>query len=597
MNRSNEPTRIDGHRLYHSFLRGAEEVIKKKKAIDEINVFPVSDGDTGENLAKTLRSVAHRTAAVESVSTVSNNMAEAALMGSQGNSGIIFAQFLQGISRAAEDNYTLDLNEYARVMQEAAEYVYQVTNEPVEGTILTVMRDWAQALDRFTEHRKSLAEAVEDSLQAARNSLRKTTYQLEVLQREGVVDAGAKGFVHFLEGVFQFLRDGQPANFTGSSAQPESLTHTTGSKTAPSPRYCTEALLKVGNSDLSQLRQQLESLGESIMVARAGQKARIHIHTDNPPELFGLAKERGQVLQSKVDDMLRQYQAANTQHPDVAVVTDSTCDLPPEVIDRYNIHVIPLRISFGPHKFLDKIGHTPDQFYQALEQLEPEDEYPQSSQPPVSDFVDTYSFLLDHYDSVLSLHLASPLSGTYDVAVRAAEEVEDKIEVIDTKQLSTSLGLIVCEVARSVENGASLQHVAEQTRQLRDKAKILVSVRNLKYMIRGGRVSKLKGFLANLVNFKPIISLDKTGDSELYGRAIFRRSNFRQMVEIMKDRDQENGIKSYAIGHAHAEDMGRELAEQIQGALGTGPEYIMDISPLIGSHAGSGAVSVSFVLY
>lgn len=588
---------IDGRKLYNAFAKGAEKVVEKRKLLDDINVFPVADGDTGKNMARTLRSIAENTSPDNSVSTVSKDMAQAALLGSRGNSGIIFAQFINGISKATGQRERLRLPEFARAMKVGANHAYKATNEPVEGTILTVMREWAQSLHKYASSKKDLPESLEDSLEVANHSLRETKSRLRELREANVVDAGAKGFVLFLEGISAFFKDGKTATFDSlDELEEETSHHIDEDQGVAGPRYCMEVVLTGESLEGEELRNLAEGYGESLVIAGGEGQYHVHIHTDNPAELMYELGKTGTVADQKVDDMQKQHEASYERTTDVAIVTDSTCDLPREVMDDLPIYPVPLAVSFGADEFLDKITITPDQFYRMLEDLGEDEEYPTSSQPSVGQFKETYSFLLEHYDSIVSLHIAGALSGTVDAASEAAKEIdESRISVVDTKQLSTSLGLIVREVANQLENGANHDDLVELIKSLRSKAKILVSVKDLKYMVRGGRVNRLEGFLARLLNFKPIISLDKNGDSELHGRPLLRKTNFNQILEMIQSPHNDSRVKKYAIGHVRAPEEAKELAKMIETETDLTPDYTMDISPLIGAHAGIGAVSVSYI--
>ncbi|MBS3765638.1 DegV family EDD domain-containing protein [Candidatus Bipolaricaulota bacterium] len=592
-----EKKKIDGQELYNAFAKGAEKVIEKRKSLDEINVFPVADSDTGKNMARTLRSVAQSSKPEPSVGTVTKDMAQAALLGSRGNSGIILAQFLNGMSKATGDREHLHLDEFAHAMKVAANHAYEATNQPVDGTILTVMKDWSRSLNEFTSRKKDLMESLDYSLESARESLQETKSRLKELREADVVDAGAKGFVLFLEGVSTFFKEGSTASFSrlkdlDRETSPHSIEESQG---VEGPRYCTEVVLTGDELDSEELKREAEQFGESLVVAGGNGQYHVHIHTDNPGQLVYQLEKTGVVADQKVDDMQKQHQAAYERETDVALVTDSTCDLPEEVIDSFPIYTVPLKVNFGDNQFMDKVTIKPEQFYQMLEELGSEDEFPTSSQPSIGDFLDTYSFLLEHYDSVLSLHLSGELSGTYEAALEAANRVdEERIRVVDSKQLSTSLGLVVQELAREIESGSEIDQLVKKAQKLSDKSRILVSVRDLKYMIQGGRVSKLKGLLARILNFKPIISVED-GESALHGKPLFRSTNYRQILNMMEGADEENGIKDYAIGHVSAESEAEKLTDMIEDQLGLEPDYTMDISPLIGSHAGIGAVAVSYL--
>ncbi|MFW6104867.1 MAG: DAK2 domain-containing protein, partial [Candidatus Bipolaricaulota bacterium] len=577
--------------------KGAEKVIEKRKLLDDINVFPVADGDTGKNMAKTLRSIAEKTRPEKSVSRVSKDMAHAALINSRGNSGIIFAQFINGVSKATEKRDHLKLTEFAHAMKVGANHAYKATSHPVEGTILTVMKEWAHSLQKLASEKRDLFESLDHSLEAANKSLRETKSRLKELREANVVDAGAKGFVLFLEGIQTFFKDGQTATFDKiEDLEEKSTVHIDEKQGLDGPRYCTEVILTGESLEADELRDLAEEHGTSLVIAGAEGQYHVHIHTDSPAELIYKLQETGTIADQKVDDMMKQHQAVYERETEIALVTDSTCDLPQEVIDDYPVYPVPLSVNFGVDQFLDKETISPDQFYRMLEDLGRDEEYPTSSQPSVGQFKETYSFLLEHYDSIVSLHIAGELSGTVEAASEAAKEVdESKITVIDTRQLSTSLGLLVQEVAHQLKKGADHKDLVELSKTLRGKTKILVSVKDLKYMVRGGRVNRLEGFLARLLNFKPIISLDEKGESELHGRPLLRKTNFNQILDMVKNPHNDSRVEKYAIGHVRASEEAKELSEMIENETGLTPEYTMDISPLIGAHAGIGAVSVSYL--
>ncbi len=592
-----ERKKIDGQEFYNAFAKGAEKVIEKRRSLDEINVFPVADSDTGKNMAQTLRSVAQASEPSESVGSVTQDMAQAALLSSRGNSGIILAQFLNGISKATKGRDHLQLEEFARAMNVAANHAYEATNQPVEGTILTVMREWSSSLSEFVTRKKDLLESLDYSLETARKSLEDTKNRLKELREADVVDAGAKGFVLFLEGISTFFREGSTASFSRfrNLEEVESSHGIEESQGVNGPRYCTEVVLTGEELSNEELRDKAAEFGNSLVIAGGNGQYHVHIHTNNPGELVYELSRTGTVTDQKVDDMKKQHQAAYERESSVAIVTDSTCDLPEETIDRLPVYPVPLKVHFGQDEYMDKVTIKPDQFYRMLEELGDEEEFPTSSQPSVGDFKKTYSYLLDHYDSILSLHLSGELSGTHQTAVKAAEDFdEERISVVDSQQLSTSLGLVVQELAGELEGEPDLDDLTERAKELSDRSRILVSVRNLKYMVRGGRVSKLKGFLARILNFKPIISVEN-GESELHGKPILRSTNYRQILDMMGEADKEEGIKKYALGHVSAPEEASELAGMIEDELGLEPDYSMDISPLIGSHAGIGAVSVSYL--
>lgn len=586
---------IDGIKLYNSFFYGKKEVFRKHKYLNKINIFPVADGDTGTNLALTMHSIIAGTQAEDSVANVSRNMADAALMGSRGNSGIIFAQFVYGLSQEIRDKHVLSIKDFVFAVKGGVESAYKAVSKPVEGTILTVMKSWSDALHSIHKKTTDFAELFNHSIKEAKITLQETPKKLPVLEQAGVVDAGAEGFVSFLEGFFLGLK--QAAHLKADTNEniilENTVSHTFKKYEELPYRYCTEGLLQKTDMTADTLREQLSDLGDSLIIAQTESMIKFHIHTNSPSQIFYTLHNQGVIAQSKADDMKRQKEMQFQPKSTTAIVVDSACDLPHSLLDKYQINLIPINIIFGKHHFLDKVTLSPNNFYSLLDEYSM---FPTTSQPSIKALETLYSMLLDNYEHIISLHLSSSLSGTYNAATLAAKNFPaEKIAVVDTRHLSTSYGLIVQQIAESVYKNRPFKKIVTLAERLPEKATILVSVKNLKYMVKGGRVSPLKGIAAKILNLKPIVSLDEKGNSKLYGKAFSFKANINKIIAMIATHNNKHPIASYAIGHAQNKTEAKLLEERLARILGKRAEYIMDISPVIGSHAGVGAVSVSFI--
>ena len=357
---------IDGRNLYYTFLAGAQKIFKHQEEINSINVFPVSDHDTGTNLASTIRSVTDSLHPQLSIKNTANEIAENALVGARGNSGIIFAQFLYGFSTEIADKQKINLAELAESLCKSVKHVYQAVSEPVEGTMLTVMREWTDFLYQRKEKYKDLRQAMIESLEVLHRSLEETKNKLGILKKNNVVDAGAKGFVLFMEGVFDLIKKGNLRQlrrdtlkvFDSSFQEPDITDQDLNY------RFCTESLIKDISIDNDKLRKILVDFGDSTVVAGSKSIKRIHVHTNRPSVLFENLKEFGTLTYQKADDMLRQHQVVHDRKYNIAVVTDSTCDLDENIFDKHQIHMLPININFGENHYLDKVTINPQQFYQ-----------------------------------------------------------------------------------------------------------------------------------------------------------------------------------------------------------------------------------------
>jgi DegV family protein with EDD domain len=585
---------LNSRRLYLAFLAGGNAVIQDKDYLNRINVFPVPDADTGSNLAATMRSIAETAVVSKSLKTTLRSIADAALSGARGNSGLIFAQFLHSLSTEIENEQHLTVRTFAESVRRAAHSAHKAILHPVEGTMLTVMREWAEAVHQKAAKTADFVELLHDSLLAAKQSLMNTPKMLSVLAKAGVVDAGAKGFVDFIEGVWHFTREGELRDVTQASVSSSELPQKVHLfKGEITHRYCTEALLQGQNIDLERVRNVIQSFGNSAIVAGSEEKLRFHVHTNSPSDLFYELRDVGSTVQIKVDDMRRQYEASHNRKSPIALVTDSACDLPPEFIEEHQIHVIPFNLSFGNSQYLDKLTITPKQFYTLLKTRR---EHPQSSQAPVAVMQNLFSFLSTFYDSILVFSLSSGLSGAYSFSRQAAEKVSEKrISIIDTKALSAVQGLIVMRAVEALSGGASHDEIVRLSEEWAGKTRLLVDIATLKYMVRGGRISPMKGLVARLLNLKPIITLDENGKGLPFGKSFGRRRNMKKILRMIGEMAAEKKVWQYAIVHAQNVPRAQDYARKIEGMIGRPPAYIMEVSPVIGVHNGIGVVGVALM--
>jgi DegV family protein with EDD domain len=560
-------------------------------------VFPVNDKDTGTNLASTVRWVIDNIKPHKSYKSTVNSIADAALMGARGNSGVIFAQFLHGLSQETINKPIINLTEFAESVKKSIPYIYEAIAEPVEGTMLTVIKDWSDFLSSKKEAISDFKKVMIKSLEVLEKSLSETTHKLKVLNKTGYVDAGAKGFVLFIKGIIDFIVHRIIRDLAVESSENLSLIHTEEiSAEEITHRFCTEAILKDIKITKPELQAILNKHGNSVVVAGSVTTCRMHVHTNEPAKLFHQLKDIGSITFQKVDDMVRQQEAATKRKWKIALVTDSTCDLSQELIDYYQINVVPINLNFGVNHYLDKVTIQPDQFYDLLETCS---EFPKTSQINEQAFTNLYSHLASHYDAIIAIHLSGQFSGTYSNSVKAgkriSEEFKKPVYVIDSKNLSGALGLIVLKAAKSIENGEKLGTIVQSIEQDIQNTKIFVSVRNLKYMIKGGRVSRPKGMIARALGLNPIISIDKNGKSVLFGKSFSQQASLSKIYSHINQVIEGQYIWNYIIMHAHSSEEAQKVEAEMLKKTGKKPVSIVNISPVIGMHAGHGAVAISLL--
>ena len=585
---------LNGERLYYAFISGAKEVIENRKELNRINVFPVPDGDTGTNLSRTLNMVMENVKADKSVKATLNSMGDAALRGAIGNSGIIFAQFINGLKENAVADNRLNVNNFVKTINKAVEQTYQAISEPVEGTMLTVMKDWSNSLEEMKSKTDDYEELLSESLKTAKESLNRTQETLEVLKQAHVVDSGALGFVYFLTGILEFIKTGKIEEINNYEVVMDNEETSINEDDEIVFRYCTEAYLENVQKEIPVIRKELAKLGDSLIIAGGSEKMRIHIHTNQPAEFFAELNNYSSIIDQKVDDMLIQYDIKYNRIADIAIVTDSIADLPQEYIDDNQIHVIPINLIIDDTKYLDKITITPDNFYDLVDEAE---EYPTSAQPSIKMVEDKLSFLADHYESIIIITVSSNLSGTYETVKTASKNIKNgtEITIIDSKLDSGAQGLLVMEAAEKIKDGLKHEEIVEYIQNIKDQLYIYVSVDNFEYMVRGGRVSPLKGKLAGFFNLKPIVSLDKEGNGIAFAKAFSKKAITNKIKEIVKDHQEKEGIKRYSIVHGDGKERAEEYRRIFTNLIGQEPEYVIDISPVIGLNAGRNSVAISLM--
>ncbi len=585
---------LNGERLYYAFISGAKEVIDNRKELNKINVFPVPDGDTGTNLSRTLNMVMVNVKADKSVKVTLNSMGDAALRGAIGNSGIIFAQFINGLKENTVEEKRLNVNNFVKTISKAVEQTYQAISEPVEGTMLTVMKDWSNSLEDIKSKTDDYEELMSESLKTAKRSLNKTQDTLEVLKKAHVVDSGALGFVYFLTGILEFIKTGKIEEINNYEVVMDNEETSFSEEDEIKFRYCTEAYLENVQKEIPNIRKELAELGDSLIIAGGSDKMRIHIHTNQPAEFFAELNNYSAIIDQKVDDMLIQYNIRYNRIAEIALVTDSIADLPQEYIDNNQIHVIPINLIIDDTNYLDKITITSDNFYDLVDEAE---EYPTSAQPSIKMVEDKLSFLADHYESIIIITVSSNLSGTYETVKTASNNIKNgtEITIIDSKLDSGAQGLLVMEAIEKIEQGFKHEEIVEYIKNIKDQLYIYVSVDNFEYMVRGGRVSPLKGKLAGFFNLKPIVSLDEDGNGIAFAKAFSKKAITNKIKDIVKDHKDKEGIKRYSIVHGDGKERAREYKKIFTNLIGQEPEYIMDISPVIGLSAGRNSVAISLM--
>ncbi|SMP66107.1 hypothetical protein SAMN06298221_1235 [Sphaerochaeta associata] len=588
---------ITGKDLYGSLTFGFYNLRENMHTINTINVFPVADGDTGSNISHTLKSILSNTDGSGSVSDISNNFARTALIGARGNSGMIIAQFFHGFSLIANEFEELTLKTLVAATREAVAAAYRAVETPMEGTILTVMRSWADQLSRFEGSDIPISIQLRRALRAARKAEKETTNQMELLRRAGVVDAGAKAFVSILEGVDQYLLN--PARVFSET---NLLVHAASSTSEPAHahensryRYCTEALLRIPQGRQQQVRDAVTDLGDSLVLGSYQDQMRVHLHTDEPALMFERLGLLSHIEEQKVDDMFMQQLAVTNRNSDTVIVTDSSADIPQQVVDELRIYRIPQIIQIGESSYFDRITISSPLL---LNILDSNAQKVSSSMPSIGEIQRHFEFLAQHYKHIVVLSVSSKLSGTYNAYQLAAKALQDKgadISIIDTKLNASAQGLVAQEAARSVARGVKGEALSQSIRETAERTTIMVSVQSLKMMVGGGRIPKKLGSLLLKLNLKPVVGLSKEGGGAILGLRLSRTGSIAALVGRFMKVYRKQGIQAYGLSYIGDASLAISVAQIVEQKTGMKPLFVEQASPVIALHAGKGSISLSYI--
>ncbi|MGB9894111.1 MAG: DegV family protein, partial [Candidatus Saccharicenans sp.] len=480
---------------------------------------------------------------------------------------------------------------FGESVRNAVRYAYNSIAHPQEGTMLTLIREWAEEVYQNRHRFADYHELLHHSLEKAKRVLQETPKKLAVLRKAGVVDAGAKGFVDFIEGVANFIHDGSLKNVMSQELLDIEFAEAPHKVKEDIPyRYCTEAMIIGDKLDLQKIKELVVKAGDSAIIGGSETKVRFHVHTNQPAELFYALKNFGTIVQPKAEDMKLQAEITLKPKSRIALVVDSSCDLPAEILEENQVVVIPFPISIGDHVFLDKLTISSEKLYQLMRQ---EEILPRSAQPSPKTIENWFSFLSSHFDSILVLTISSGLSGYHNQVKKIAEKFSNKkIRVVDSRHLSGTFGLIVKRLLEKWSEGQDLDELAARAEKLADKTELLVDIRTLKYLVKGGRVSPTKGLLAKLLNIKPIITLDKEGKAISAGKSFSRKQNFRKILKMVREKHSQHPIHSFSVVHVSEPKRAAAYAREIEKICGQAVSFIMDVSPVVGVHNGIGSVGI-----
>ena len=358
-----EANTINAATLAKMFLAGAKNLESKKEWINELNVFPVPDGDTGTNMTMTIMSAAKEVSALEQVDmkTLAKAISSGSLRGARGNSGVILSQLLRGFTKAIKEVDEVDVDILCEALQRAVETAYKAVMKPKEGTILTVAKGAADKALELVDTTDDIVYFIDEIIKEADFVLSKTPDMLPVLKQAGVVDSGGQGLVVVMQGAYDCLM-GKEVDYTITPDQ------TSGQVTKITPEteaeikfgYCTEFII-VLNQPLTEAQEQeykgyLESIGDSIVVVADDEIVKTHVHTNDPGLAIQKALTHGSLSKIKIDNMREEHQERLIKDAEKAAAQQAAEEAPVSTEPEKEMGFVAVSIGEGLNEIFKELG-------------------------------------------------------------------------------------------------------------------------------------------------------------------------------------------------------------------------------------------------
>lgn len=274
----------------------------------------------------------------------------------------------------------------------------------------------------------------------------------------------------------------------------------------------------------------------------------------------------------------------------IAIVTDSTANLPRKWVEQYRVHVVPLKVHWGEETYRDGVDISVDEFYQRLAQSK---ELPTTSQPSVQDFLQVFENAAQSADAIIAPLISSGISGTVATAQLARSEfTRIPVEIVDTRITSMGQVLIILAIARALEQGKSLQEVKQIAEDIAQRLHVYFAVDTLEYLHRGGRINTASRYLGTVLAVKPILYFNQEGKIDALERVRTSRKALQRLLELAEEHAAGQPVH-VGIVHADAADVAREFQAEVESRLNCKEIFTVECSPNIAVHVGPGTIGIA----
>ncbi len=576
------------------FKQASKYLDEHAEFLDKINVFPVPDGDTGTNMAYTLRMVRNKLeeSSLLSLDDVQKAVIRNSLMYSRGNSGTAISQYFKGFCENITSKNGLTPKILTKCFKNANDTIYKSFQNPVKGTILDV----AKAAYKGAKG-KSVVEIFETALECSQEALDKTRKTNPIMKKAKVVDSGAAGLVFILTGFLSALKDTDIVITENNSSSEIGII-----KETVTFRYCTECVIENPTINEKEMRKKIKKMGDSLQVMQVDNLIKLHIHTDKPEQIKRIAEEVGQIRNFKADDLIAQQKdnIAEKHHfiegkKNYTIITDSSIDIVNSWINSPDF-IVPLQVftSQNPDEDLAKLSKK--EFYEKME-LD-KNFTPKTSQPTTQSFLETFEKANKSSENIICFTISSGLSGTYQSALNAKKLLKnsDNIHIIDTKSISAGTTLLVEEFEKEYNKTNDIQKALAAVRKHIKKIKIFLLVDDISYLERSGRISKGVSVIGKILNINPLLTVKNGKIENTKDKILF--SNIKKKIKLSYKGFKSNQDNNSKLCLLYTGKKGKQIVEKVKNKIQDNNKsldiQVVELTTLVGTHIGPGSIGMIF---
>jgi dihydroxyacetone kinase-like predicted kinase len=580
---------ISQKELKKMILFSCERIERDKEQINKINVFPVPDQDTGNNLAATLKGIKEAIADKEfaSLKDLSDSILDGALTAAQGNTGIIYTGFLAGFLPFISDGETIDSLKLGKAFEKGYERAKDSIQNPKEGTMLDVIKAFASRVSEISGKEKDIVKVFYSGLEKANEALLDTPNKMEILKKAGVVDAGGLGFLMILETYLDALME-QQESFTIKPFDDEESDRPKRFIQILSNRYEVVALLHDGDYTEREIRERLSNLGNCLDVIQVEERTKIHIHTDDPYEVRDIIKGMGEIESLRIEDMTKEVTGEKSiENVSIGIIVDERVGLTPKIIQHYDIEVIPLKINWPEGESV-----AGENICQRIKEAKKQGIVSKPKIDPISPdfFLESYRKQLEKFQDVICIVSSSRLSDNYKSAFKAREMLNYKekehIYLVDSKNISAGQSVLVLEAIEMIREQRNIEEIIRNVERAASKVNLYCILERSDWWNTekgnhfwwGKPAAETHYVLGEMKNGKIIPA--ETIKTNGFAQALFNKVE----KEIKKDVREGKRIR-FVISHGDNQSQAEELRAKLKTVKKTDISFINITDPITSINA------------